>query len=163
MYIGWERCKVNALQPRPILCYKCYDFRHTKNGCNREVKCARCTYTGHGENECNSTQWACAICNSTEHRSTSKDCPNWKFETEVLIRARDQQVSPGVARRQMEEECQQPSYAAKVKSQAASTTSPTSTQNTLDKKDILSMLRDIMGKDPSFIKELTTLIVDERQ
>lgn len=37
VYIGWERCKVKELQPRPLLCFKCYGFLHTQDRCNNDV------------------------------------------------------------------------------------------------------------------------------
>lgn len=66
-----------------IQCNNCLLYGHTKNNCNGRTKCQACSKTQdkHIEGECKTY---CLFCQSDEHRSTDRRCP--EYARQRLIR-----------------------------------------------------------------------------
>ena len=71
--------------PNPLQCYKCFKYGHHENNCRQEHKlCRRCSTLSseHDTDPCTHS-FKCANCGG-EHFSTSKSCPAWQREKEVV-------------------------------------------------------------------------------
>lgn len=62
--IGWIALPVEALPARPMQCYRCLEYGHSRQRCTREEKppcCYRCGSTSHLARECSSAP-RCPLC-----------------------------------------------------------------------------------------------------
>lgn len=77
--------KVSLFIPKPLLCYKCFIYGHTKNVCKAEK--STCKTCGEDEHETNVTcKPACKQCktNSTfQHSTGDKKCPEFANQIEI--------------------------------------------------------------------------------
>ena len=80
MYVGHYRVDVRLYIPNPRRCNKFQKFKHTKKFCKNETKCVNCGKTGH--EDCQEVA-VCANC-SGPHKASSKECPDWKTEKDIV-------------------------------------------------------------------------------
>ena len=68
--------------PNPLRCLKCQRFGHGHNTCRGCETCFRCGEEGHDGKSCQKDPM-CKNCKG-DHMSSSKQCPIWKKEKEIL-------------------------------------------------------------------------------
>lgn len=65
MQIGWWFARVEALEARPLTCYKCLEQGHVQARCrsvvDRRNACYRCGQDGHKASECMERS-SCPVC-----------------------------------------------------------------------------------------------------
>ena len=69
--------------PKPLRCFKCQLYGHTKKSCKNKIRCSKCGQKGHSESECRSTSVHCYHC-SGHHPSYSRECPRWAKEQHII-------------------------------------------------------------------------------
>lgn len=85
--IGWTIARAEILTPRPLQCYKCWEFGHVKYSCtskiDRSQQCYTCGSTTHRAQACSITSPKCVICEekglNNKHRIGSAMCSMDKF------------------------------------------------------------------------------------
>ena len=111
--IGYMRVKVDLYIPNPMQCYRCFKFGHNEIYCTNPVICRRCS-TAHQNKDACSLPPLCSNCKG-DHYATSRTCPKWQFEKEVLRVKYTQSVSFPEARKIVQSAQQKPqgqSYAS---------------------------------------------------
>jgi ribosomal protein S19 len=84
--------------PNPMLCYSCFSYEHTRVRCPGPQRCFNCSGNPHGDEECNEAPH-CRNCKGN-HRPTSRQCPVYKKEVEVIkIKVRDNVTFPEARKR----------------------------------------------------------------
>ena len=78
---------LEAYREKPKQCKKCFSFMHNSTDCTRESKCNRCSKSksDHPEEKCNNPPY-CYLCKGN-HSPTSKNCPIYAFEEDLLNEA----------------------------------------------------------------------------
>lgn len=79
--IDWTTARVEILAARPLQCYKCWRFGHTRFNCGSQLdlfgSCFRCGEKGHAARECMVTP-KCIVCElenlNNAHRFGATDC-----------------------------------------------------------------------------------------
>ncbi|XP_011858815.1 PREDICTED: uncharacterized protein LOC105556341 [Vollenhovia emeryi] len=79
--VGWVSARIEALEPRPLQCFKCHGLGHTKPLCkatvDRSSACFRCGVAGHRSAQCSEAP-RCTPCadsgKPSEHRIGSTAC-----------------------------------------------------------------------------------------
>ena len=85
-------CKVQPWFPRPRICGKCQGYNHSKTNCPHDQVCAKCGQKStHKYNECQGPPM-CVHCKQP-HPSTSKKCPMYVLENNILKFKTENQVS----------------------------------------------------------------------
>lgn len=73
--IGWVGARVNLMEPAPMQCFRCWEYRHIKAHCrnasDRTGKCYRCGAEGHKASLCGETR-TCVLCKKRGHHTTIK-------------------------------------------------------------------------------------------
>ncbi|XP_058448897.1 uncharacterized protein LOC131428855 [Malaya genurostris] len=96
--IGLLRIPTRPYFPNPMLCYNCFSYGHTRVRCPGPQRCFNCSGDYHGEEECNEAS-QCRNCKG-DHRPTSRQCPVYKKEVEVIkIKVRDNVSFPEARKR----------------------------------------------------------------
>ncbi|GBN34339.1 hypothetical protein AVEN_130021-1 [Araneus ventricosus] len=81
---GYINCKLRPYIPNPLRCFKCQRYGHSQLSCRRiDPVCGTCSESGHETNVCTSDTFKCRNC-SGPHAASSKSCPTWIFEKEVI-------------------------------------------------------------------------------
>ena len=101
IYVGHYRVKVRIFIPNPRRCTNCQQFHHTKKFCKNQVTCSKCGQTGHDDRSCN-LDATCVNCKGS-HKASSKECPVWKKEKEIMQYKYENDVSFLDARKKVEE------------------------------------------------------------
>ena len=101
IYISHYRVNVRLFIPNPRRCTNCQQFNHTKNFCKNEAVCGKCGQSGHDDKACSSDA-ICVNCHG-DHKASSKECPVWKKEKEIVHYKYTNNVSFPDARRKVEE------------------------------------------------------------
>lgn len=74
--VGWVSARAEALEPRPLQCYKCHERGHVRATCrslvDRSACCYRCGESGHQAKRCAAKQAKCAICEQLGRPSTHR-------------------------------------------------------------------------------------------
>ncbi|XP_067660361.1 uncharacterized protein [Haliotis asinina] len=79
---GYFNIGVEVYVPNPLRCFKCQKFGHGAKFCrSKMVVCCRCT-GAHDSSEC-TNDLKCANCNE-DHMASSKSCPSFEFEAQIL-------------------------------------------------------------------------------
>ena len=83
--IGYLSCNVDVYIPNPLQCYNCYRFGHGENRCSAGGICHRCgdDEDSHMSGDQCTRDAKCRNCGEN-HTSTSRLCPYWLKEKEVL-------------------------------------------------------------------------------
>lgn len=79
--VGWSSAKVQALEQRPLRCYRCLGLGHTRTTCTssnaRDKLCFRCGCEGHLASDCTGAL-RCAVCadagRRSDHRMGGRSC-----------------------------------------------------------------------------------------
>ncbi|GBO37603.1 hypothetical protein AVEN_271405-1 [Araneus ventricosus] len=81
---GYINCKLRPYIPNPLRCFKCQRYGHSQQSCRgTDPVCGKCAESGHEINVCTSDTLKCRNC-SGPHAASSKSCPTWVFEKEVI-------------------------------------------------------------------------------
>jgi hypothetical protein len=87
--------------PNPMLCYSCFSYGHTRARCPGPQRCYNCSGDFHGEEECGNAS-LCLNCKG-DHRPTSRQCPVYKKEVEIIKIKVSDNVSFPEARKRVEQ------------------------------------------------------------
>lgn len=98
--IGVTMTKTRVYYPNPLLCYTCFQYGHPKTNCSKPKLCFNCAQPEHGE-DCNALP-KCLQCGG-EHRTSSRQCPIYKRETDVVHTKIDLNIPYPEARKRVEE------------------------------------------------------------
>ena len=108
---------VEVYIPNPLRCYNCQVFGHHEDNCLKKPVCGNCGGEKHCSDvrNCNETA-KCANCNGN-HPVSSRDCPSWKKEKEILSVKYKRSITFYEARKIVEEQLKTPgkSYASIAK------------------------------------------------
>ena len=111
--VGYLNVRVAVYIPNPMQCYKCFKFGHHESNCAKQTICRRCS-SNHDKNETCNVPVKCANCGG-EHYATSRSCPLWLKEKEILRQKHTQNISFQDARKLFESQGpKQLSYSAAV-------------------------------------------------
>ena len=80
--IGYLKVPVQLYIPNPIRCYKCQKFGHGSKYCRSSQTCGKCGKPDHKIENC-SNVLNCYNCKGN-HLASSKECPNWIKEKEII-------------------------------------------------------------------------------
>ena len=80
-----------------IQCYNCYRFGHPSKFCKENKICSVCSSAEHGE--CSSPA-KCINC-SQAHSSLDKNCQEYKLEEAALIKAANEHITIGYAKKSL--------------------------------------------------------------
>ena len=125
--IGYLNVPLEVYVPNPLRCFKCQQFGHHKERCQRPAVCAKCGGKDHDEADCGK-QLHCANCQGS-HAAFSKDCPKWQQEKEVQRLKHTLGISFYEARKRVVPE--QKTYAAVAKESQKVSTKSASVQTDL--------------------------------
>ena len=67
---------------RPMKCFNCLQYGHTKKRCNKPQRCQNCTQEGHKRENCNNES-VCLYCKEN-HKTGKKVCSTQIKEQEIL-------------------------------------------------------------------------------
>ena len=79
--VGFERVPIKLYIPSPLRCFKCQQYGHTKDRCDKGKVCAKCAQSDHGDEPCAGPH-SCVNCKGA-HPSFSKSCPTWIKESAI--------------------------------------------------------------------------------
>lgn len=79
--VGPLRIKTRIYIPNPTICYRCYNYGHTKFRCKSEAKCRNCSKVHNFEEDCTEAAF-CFHCQGN-HGPSSRNCPTYNMEKEV--------------------------------------------------------------------------------
>ncbi|XP_021379276.1 uncharacterized protein LOC110466829 [Mizuhopecten yessoensis] len=118
--IGYQRCSVSVYIPNPLRCRNCQKYGHHEKRCRRKTVCQYCGREGHeDQSDCDIANLRCVNCEG-KHAASSRDCPAWNREREILRVKFTRNVSFPEARRIVEStDVAAPSYAQVTKSTMA--------------------------------------------
>lgn len=78
--IDFMSIRIRAYEPKPLLCFNCYKYRHTKKYCNI-VNCGNCGETTHSSDTCPNAP-KCLNCQG-EHPAYYTKCPVYEREKKI--------------------------------------------------------------------------------
>ncbi|XP_021366071.1 uncharacterized protein LOC110458614 [Mizuhopecten yessoensis] len=82
--IGYQRYNVSVCIPNSLRCRNCQNSGHHEKRCRRKSICQYCCREGHTEqNDCDIANLRCVNCEG-KHAASSRDCPTWSQEREIL-------------------------------------------------------------------------------
>ena len=78
IFMQRKKCEISKQQPKVVQCYKCLEFGHIAEKCNKQQKCARCG-ADHSIKQCSRTENTvkCANCNEN-HSANYKGCNKYQ-------------------------------------------------------------------------------------
>ena len=82
VHIGYMRFSVKKYIPQPLRCFKCNRFGHVTANCRGKERCSKCGGEHKIEN-CQTSTVKCVNCNGN-HTASSKECPRYQREVQVL-------------------------------------------------------------------------------
>lgn len=79
--LGWTIARVEVMDSRPLQCFRCWEFGHSKNNCKKNIdrsnNCFKCSEPGHMAKDC-TARLCCIICKEanfdSSHRIGSRFC-----------------------------------------------------------------------------------------
>ncbi|XP_055940895.1 uncharacterized protein LOC129971935 [Argiope bruennichi] len=80
---GYLRCNIRPYIPNPLRCYQCQRYGHSRQSCRGKMVCGKCSSLDHETNTCDSEILKCPNC-ACAHAASSKFCPKWQMEKEIL-------------------------------------------------------------------------------
>lgn len=73
--LGWMVARVGVLEPRPLQCYRCWEYGHVRSECHsladRQDACFNCGQAGHMVSMCRNTAY-CVLCHEAGAESTHR-------------------------------------------------------------------------------------------
>ncbi|MPC98725.1 hypothetical protein E2C01_094106 [Portunus trituberculatus] len=98
--IGPINLRVRRFVSRPLQCFSCYGYGHSKSSCKEVARCGNCfALDSHTEEHCNAADY-CFHCRDA-HQVRSRQCPRYRLEQDILQLANNQFISLGSARREL--------------------------------------------------------------
>ena len=94
-----SRLRVKKYRPSPKQCRKCLDYGHVVLSCPNKHRCFNCSSEYEGDHTCANIKY-CFHC-SGSHGPTSRLCPRYRFEQEIVTVAEDEHISIGSAKRRV--------------------------------------------------------------
>lgn len=98
--IGYRICHVERYYPRPMQCYRCYEFKHISKFCKNAERCKNCATKAHDKNEECPNETKCVNCNGN-HLSTSKTCNSYRQQQQIIRIQVDENISYHAARNKL--------------------------------------------------------------
>lgn len=111
IYFGLLSVPTRIFYPRPMICYNCCEYGHTKTKCQKTAVCTNCSGNAHAEGEKCCQASYCKNCRGA-HAPVSRKCPLYSKEEKIIKIKVDNGVSFGEARREYEKIHGKDSYAA---------------------------------------------------
>lgn len=108
--IGYRSCYTETYYPRPMQCYRCYEFQHISKNCKNTERCRVCSKEAHTEEETCSKEYLCINCKGN-HSPTNKKCKIYVMEKQIVTAKIDKNISFQAARRLIEKANGKDSYA----------------------------------------------------
>lgn len=81
IYIGYQRFKVRPFAEQALQCYKCQNYGHSANNCNRKDRCVVCAGE-HKLSDCPKEKVQCANC-GLEHTASYRGCVKAKEAQQI--------------------------------------------------------------------------------
>ncbi|GBM34249.1 hypothetical protein AVEN_60589-1 [Araneus ventricosus] len=79
-----HKLQTSSKYSQSLRCFKCQRYGHFQQSCRgTNPVCGKCAESGHEINVCTSDTFKCRNC-SGPHAASSKSCPTWIFEKEVI-------------------------------------------------------------------------------
>lgn len=149
VYVGPLRIPTRPYYPNPTLCYNCFRYAHIKSRCPGPNRCSTCSDSHETEEVCQMKPY-CINCEG-EHRPTSRSCPVYQREVDVIHCKIDYNISFQEARRRVEEN--PGATYAKVASKKTPTKMEEEFRNIIAKKDEeIAKLAAEMAELKKFVK-----------
>ncbi|XP_011884103.1 PREDICTED: actin cytoskeleton-regulatory complex protein pan1-like [Vollenhovia emeryi] len=100
--VGWASARVELLDARPLVCFRCLERGHVRQQCRNPVDrsgtCYRCGQEGHKAQECTAVP-QCSVCVSrglpAKHKAGGAACPPLSKKAEKKARQAGRQKSGG--------------------------------------------------------------------
>jgi len=96
--IGWTIAKVELLPRRPLQCFKCWEYGHTKFACkasiDRKGHCFNCGAQEHTVSGCNKES-RCVICEDKGYESNHRIGSKWCNTMNQFERGKQSQITRG--------------------------------------------------------------------
>ena len=152
--VGYIRVRVRIYVPKPMRCFKCQRFGHTKVHCRNRPVCAKCASNDHQEGDCDSDTFRCINCVAAKrpdasHASLDRSCPSLMKETEIIPIKTTRNISFREARDIYERSRPSVSYAQTVKT-------PVTAKTTLEEMSATQLLRLLKSFGLSVVASGTT-------
>lgn len=97
--VGVLNFKTRPYYPNPLLCFGCYEYGHPRSSCTNPRRCYNCSQD-HEENEMCENAAFCRNCKK-DHRPSSRQCPIYKIETDIIRTKIDLNISSAEARKRV--------------------------------------------------------------
>lgn len=98
--VGPLRIKTRMYIPDPMICYKCFNYGHSKLRCKGAAKCRNCSKTHDLEGECNAAPF-CQHCQGA-HGPANRSCPVYAMEKEIVRLRFTKGISQEEAKKQIQ-------------------------------------------------------------
>ena len=80
--VGYLKVKTKPYIPNPQRCFQCHQFGDMKTFGKGKAVCTGCGEQGHSFEDC-TNESKCINCEGN-HDATSRDCPKWELEKEII-------------------------------------------------------------------------------
>ena len=146
--IGYLKVSVSPYFPNPLRCFSCQSFGHGSKFCRSRPRCGNCGSSDHISTNCSSSS-SCFNCQG-DHPASSRDCPRWKQEKDIIKLKVTKSLSFPEARKLYLSLNPQSSksYASSVQSPPPTTTS-SSSQTTLSFPPSVEVTFSVSSNHPS--------------
>lgn len=98
--IGVLNFKTRPYYPNPMLCFSCFEYGHPRLSCTNSKRCYNCSQDHEEREKCEDAPF-CRNCEK-DHRPTSRQCPIYKKEMEVIKTKIDCNLTEADARKRVE-------------------------------------------------------------
>ncbi|XP_058840041.1 uncharacterized protein LOC131695532 [Topomyia yanbarensis] len=135
LFVGPIRIPTRIFYPAPMVCFQCLQYGHSKTRCKSKEVCPNCSKSAHvAEGERCIEPAYCRNCEGP-HSASSRDCPAYKIEKEIMRIKVEQGISFNEARKNYNARNALTSFANIVKES-------TSTIKTDNENALIAQLRD---------------------
>ena len=114
VYAGYIRIPVSPFIPNPLRCFNCQRLGHGQSNCKNPKACWKCSSPNHSSENCTSEPF-CVNCKE-KHPSSDKKCKSWLKEKEIQKYKVLNKCSFPDARKAIDIQYTNPSYASVTKS-----------------------------------------------
>ncbi|XP_058811244.1 uncharacterized protein LOC131676139 [Topomyia yanbarensis] len=99
LFVGPIRIPTRIFYPAPMVCFQCLQYGHSKTRCKSKEVCPNCSKSAHvAEGERCIEPAYCRNCEGP-HSASSRDCPAYKIEKEIMRIKVEQGISFNEARK----------------------------------------------------------------